>query len=465
MNNHVFVLGLDTENREILERTPRLADCTFHALLSRDELRGVERFPIGRLLETCEQRLRAHDGTVDAIFTLLDFPATELVPILADRFGVPGPSLESVLACNHKYWSRLIQRDVAIEHVPPFSAFDPYDSSSLSLLCEEMEFPIWVKPMNAYRSQLGFRVGSLEELEIASEVFREQLPRLSDPLQQILDYADVPAAVAALPQHACLAEGIIGGLQCTLEGYVDRAKPVVYGVVDSIREPNGSTFARYQYPSRLPKRVQRKMAEIACTMVEGSGFDRSAFNVEFYYDRRREQIWLLEINPRASQSHAALFERVDGESNQSMGVDVALGRPPRSSHGQGKSRVAAKFFVRAFADAVIDSLPKPEELCRAERAVPGASVTLLVDEGTQLSQLRDEDSYSYELAHIFLGAPSQKVLLARYRKCMDLLNFKLGTPPPKKRRRRSRVQEIGAVPHRPTEGPMPEPERVKGGVA
>lgn len=448
MVQHIFVLGLDDDNREILERTPRLADCTFHALLTHDELRGVERFAVDRLLRTCEARLEAHSGSIDAIITLLDFPATELLPILCRRFDVPGPTLEAVLGCNHKYWSRLLQREAAPQAVPPFAAFDPYDEASLAGLTETLAFPMWVKPMNSYRSHLGYRVNSPEELQDAAEVFREQLPRLSDPLQEILHRAELPREISSLPEHACLAEGIISGRQCTLEGYGVDGAVEIYGVVDSIRESNGSTFSRYQYPSQLPKRVRDRMSEIAIAVVRRVGFDNSAFNIEFYYAPRTEQIWLLEINPRASQSHAPLFERVDGESNQGIVVDVARGRTPVVPHRGGASRVAAKCFVHAFRDAVITSLPSAAQLRRVEADVPGASIAMLVHEGTQLSGLLDEDAYSYELADIYVGADSQKELLARWRRCMELLNFTLGTPPKKRPRKRARARRLGAVPHR-----------------
>lgn len=457
MYKHVFVLGLDPENRAILERTPGLQDCRFHCLLDHDELRGVERFPISQLLETCEKRLRLHqaggpavdagrsdDGepagraggnTVDAIITLLDFPATELMPILCERFGVPGPTLEAVLGCNHKYWSRLLQREAAPENVPAFAAFDPYDQASINRVAAELDFPVWVKPMNSYRSHLGFHVASYEELEEACVIFREQLPRLSDPLHQIMEYVDVPAAVAGLGEHACLAEAIIGGRQCTVEGYAQDGEVVVYGVVDSIREANGSTFSRYEYPSKLPVGVRRRMSEITVDVIRRVGFDNSAFNVEFYYDRRQDQIWLLEINPRASQSHAELFERVDGASNQKVVVDVAIGRPAGMPSRLGPDRVAAKCFVHAFRDAVITSLPPAAELRRVEELVPGAAVRMLVEEGTLLSKLLDEDSYSYELADIYLGARTQKELLTKRRECLAHLKFELGTPPKRKRRR------------------------------
>jgi hypothetical protein len=45
--------------------------------------------------------------------------------------------------------------------------------------------------------------------------------------------------------------------------------------------------------------------------------------------------------------------------------------------------------------------------------------------GARLSQLRDQDSYSYEIATIFVGADSDAQLEARYRACQERLPLRL----------------------------------------
>ncbi len=450
MVTNVFVLGLDDDNRDILERTPGLEECRFHELLHRDEIRGVEEFPVPELLRSCESRLRMHSGSIDAIVTLLDFPATELVPILAGRFGVPGPTFEAVLRCNHKYWSRLIQKEAAPRHIPEFEYFDPFDPNVADNL--SLEYPIWVKPLNSYRSHLGFRVGNRSDLEAACAEMREHLPRLSEPLQQLMKLASLPESIERLPEHACIAERIIAGRQCTLEGYVFRGETVIYGVVDSIREANRSTFSRYQYPSSLSRKVKQRMSRIAVDIVERLGLDDSPFNIEMYYSPRTDQIWVLEINPRISQSHAELFERVDGVSNERIMIDVALGRRPRIVHREGEFGCAAKFFVHAYRDATVRANPDADEIAEAERRLPGTSVRLHVQEGMQLSQLPDEDSYSYELGAIYIGARDQKELLAKHRECEKMLRFDLARPPKRKPRRNRHSETDDGYPPAASEG-------------
>ncbi|NIR28776.1 MAG: ATP-grasp domain-containing protein, partial [Gammaproteobacteria bacterium] len=91
---------------------------------------------------------------------------------------------------------------------------------------------------------------------------------------------------------------VIGGRQCTLEGYVHEGEVVPYGIVDSIRYPQVLSFFYYLYPSKLPERVQERMGELTKTVMTHIGFDNSAFNIEFFWDEVQDQIWLLEINTR-----------------------------------------------------------------------------------------------------------------------------------------------------------------------
>lgn len=423
--HNIFVIGLNDYHLERLGSLARQPDHAyrFHNLVHMDKLRGVESLPVERLLNEARSRIDAFPDSIDAIVTFIDFPAVEMAAILAREYGTRGPALEGVLQCNHKYWSRLLQQDAVPDHIPRFIAFDPYRDDVAQDL--PLEFPFWIKPLNAYRSHLGFRIDSPGDLELALTEIRAHLARLADPLAEIMGYAALPDEIKRLGSRICIAEELIGGRQCTLEGYVLNARAEVYGIIDSIREPNGSSFARYQYPSGLPRPVQEQMIRIACDAVEATDLDCSTFNVELFYDASQERIWLLEINPRLSQSHCELFEKVDGISHQQVAVDLALGRAPRMPHRRGEYPVAAKFFLRAFGDARVASTPGPTEIRQIGERYPGTSIQVLVDEVTELSDLAEQDSYSYELAWIWLGGRDQQDLLQRIEGVKQLLRFDL----------------------------------------
>jgi len=422
MTADVWVIGPDAFNRERLAEVAPQADVRVHSLLGYEEVRG-ESYPLEQLLERAARGLEAAQEPPDAIIGFWDFPVSDMIPLLARRFGLRGPTLESVVKCEDKYWSRLEQRKVVPDCVPQFCRFDPFAKVPRQQI--RLPYPFWVKPVKAWRSQLGFRIGNEGELWEALAVIRGHIGRLSEPFNALLDYLELPEGIPPGEGGFCLAEEIISGRQCTLEGYSLDGEVVIYGIVDSIRYANDTTFSRYQYPSQLPREVQARMVQRAGKVVAFLGLDNTPFNIEFFYDEKRDRTWLLEINPRISQSHSDLFAKVDGYSNLRILIDVALGRRPERRARAGEFACAAKYFLRHFRDAHVVSVPTEEDIGRLKQEMPGALAKIEVQPGMQLSALRDQDAYSYELGFLFLGAEDQKTLLERIARARALLPFQL----------------------------------------
>ncbi|NIR30456.1 MAG: ATP-grasp domain-containing protein [Gammaproteobacteria bacterium] len=424
MPKNIFVIALDDLNLGLL-RTVRGADeYNFVGLLDYDEVVGAERFPMGELLAKAERQLDAFPSRVDAIVAYWDFPAICMLPLLRRRVGLPSPSLESVLKCEHKYWSRLEQRKVVPELVPRFCAFDPFDGEALTKI--DLEFPFWIKPVKSHSSHLGFKIHNVREFRRSIRTIRANIGRLAEPFNYVLGRATLPPEIAAVDGHHCIAEEIISaGQQCTLEGYVFAGEPEVYGIVDSVREgKHRSSFARYQYPSRLPRRVQERMSAAARCIMKHLDYADAPFNMEFYWNARTDTIALLEINARISKSHCPLFWMVDGRSHQEVMIDVALGRRPAFPRRQGEHRLAAKFMLRRYEDGVVTRVPDDDDIRRVRARFRDTLVRLMVARDTRLAHLSFQDSYSFEVAEIFMGADSQQQLLADYRRCLEMLDLR-----------------------------------------
>jgi biotin carboxylase len=198
----------------------------------------------------------------------------------------------------------------------------------------------------------------------------------------------------------------------------------VYGIVDSIREgQHRSCFSRYQYPSPLPERVTSRMIEAVSKVLTHMGYDNSPFNAEFYWDKSKDKIWSPEINSRISKSHCSLFKMVDGEYYHAVMIDVALGRRPDFPCRQGRHKVAAKFLLRHCQDGVVVKTPSRDDMDKVRQRFPDCDIQCHVQPGMRLSDLQDQDSYSYEIAVLFMGAASQKDLLENYRRALELLPF------------------------------------------
>ena len=110
------------------------------------------------------------------------------------------------------------------------------------------------------------------------------------------------------------------------------------GLLDSIRHRNKVSFLRYQYPSRLPLEVRKRMAAITSALVKHVGFDNSCFNVEFFWEPKTDKLWFLEINTRLAESHCDLFQKIDGRSNGRNG-DLA----PARLHGEMVVQASVRF--------------------------------------------------------------------------------------------------------------------------
>lgn len=425
MTRNVFVIGLNELNAERLKRLRGVEDVSFHGIVAPEKVYDTQEFDIPAMLAESERVLDNFDGSIDAIVGYMDFPVSTMLPILCEKYGTRNASLEALLKCEHKFWSRKVMREVIPEHTPAFTAFDPFDDDALSKIGDaDLRFPFFVKPIKSSGSRLGFRIDSPEDFDYAIERLRAEIGQISEPFNHVLDRADLPDDIREVNGGYCMAERIIGGRQCTVEGYVHEGEVVPYGTVDSIRYPQVLSFFYYFYPSKLPRRVQNEMYEITRKIMAHIGYDNAAFNIEFFWDELQDRIWLLEINTRVSQSHCDLFESVDGVSHQQVTVDLGLGRKPDMPQGEGEFNVGAEFFYRVFfRDATVARVPSRAEIAVAEEQAPGTRIASNVKKGMRLSELPEQDAYSYAVASIWMGASTQAKLLWNYEQVLKRLNY------------------------------------------
>ena len=418
MRLNIFVLGLDELNLETLQGIPHLAHYRFRPLLSVDELLYADEIRLDDLLSKARGQLESFDGSIDAIVGYWDFPVSSMLPILCAQFGLRSPTLEAVVKCEHKYWSRLEQQKV-IDEYPRFALVDLERPE----VPPGLRFPLWLKPVKSVAAEYAMRVEDAAGLREAVAVIGEGVGHLGKPFDDVLSRLELPPEIARAGGQACLAEEALEGMQVTVEGYSLDGEVHVYGVVDSVRLPGSPSFLRYQYPSTLPARVVDRMVDITGRVIRQLGLDGTPFNVEFFWDAGRDTVSVLEVNPRHSQSHARLFADVDGVPNHQCMVSLALGQDPNLPHREGRYNVAAKWFLRRFTDGVVRRSPTPEETAHVEHQVPGVAVKVVAHEDRRLSEAQRQDSYSYELAHIYVGAGEERELSAKYERVVEALPF------------------------------------------
>jgi biotin carboxylase len=426
LRRNVFVLGLDDFQRGELETITNARHLVFHQLLAPEVVTRPDEHGFNELLAAARGQLESFDGPVDAIIAHWDFPSSVLQPMLCREFGLPAASLESVIACEHKHWSRIEQQASVPEVVPTFAGFDPFDDDALAGI--DLEYPFWIKPVKSHSSQLGFKIEGPEDFHAAIPAIREGIGAAGDPFNEVLAVTPLPDFVAADSGTTCLAEQIVSGAQATVEGTMFQGEFGVHGVFDSPKDERTGHFARYEYPAAsLPEEVQRRMIDVCERYLRHIGYDDACWNIEFMWDEDTDQLWLVEVNTRISQSHSDLFAKVDGMSNHEVAVAVALGAPPWMPSQRGNFEVAAKCFLwtEEMTDGVVRRVPSQNEIARVVDRFPETHVQVEVEVGDRLSELRDQSSYRYDLGFLFLGAQHRDDIVRNYEICRKMLPFEI----------------------------------------
>ncbi len=422
MKKNIFVPALTETQRGEIGTVDIPGGISLHGLLDYESLISAEELDFDELLDRARAELRAFGGSVDAIIAHWDFPTSVIVPILARENGLPAPTLESVLKNEHKYWSRILQREVVPECVPEFCAFDPFDDNALDRI--DIPFPFWVKPIKSHSSQLGFEVPDAEVFASAVQQIRAEIGRIADPFDQALSRVEIPGDIRMAGGRTCLAEQIVTGTQAAPEGSMFRGEYHVHGVFDMRKDAEGRSFTHLDYPARtVPPDIQQRMIDVTERYLRHTGFDNGCFNSEFMWDADTGKLWLIEVNTRISQSHSDLFAKVDGSSNHRVAIDVALGNPPRMPHRKGEFAVAAQCLVPRYQDGIVTKVPSAEEIAALRSRFPGTVVKIDVEVGEKLSEMPNQDAYRYKLATLYIGAPDADQLEQRYHDAIEALPF------------------------------------------
>ncbi|MCF2436211.1 hypothetical protein LV779_24980 [Streptomyces thinghirensis] len=207
----------------------------------------------------------------------------------------------------------------------------------------------------------------------------------------------------------------------------------VYGTLDSIDYPTRRASCVTQYPSMLPPQVVARLHEVTERVMRRIGFDSATFSVEYFYDPGSQDISLLEINPRHSQSHAELFQYVDGVPNHHAMVALALGDDSAHAPPAGAVRDGGQGYYRWFTDGVVRRVPSPRTSPASRARYRAYGSRSCPSQASGFPTFPQQDSYSYELAHIFTGGDDEQDLAQEVRPVQSLPWASPSTSRPKER--------------------------------
>jgi hypothetical protein len=352
---------------------------------------------------------------VDGVLGTHDGPESLVAAIIAREFGLQGLDPRKAFICEHKYYSREAQRELVPSAVPEFQylSIDGLKRDDVTL-----SYPFFVKPVKSAFSMLARPIENFETLEAF-------LPKVQRRLSQA-----VPAFNSLIKKYTSLeldanlliAEQMLDGEQVTVEGFSWNKDVTIMGIVDSVMYPGTMSFERFEYPSKLPIPVQERMMDIASDLIFGMGVDFTVFNIEMFYNHESDAIHVIEINPRMSYQFADIFEKVDGINTYAIQLQLSQGKQPEFKKGNGRFGVAASFVLRLFEDMKVTRTPTEAELGEICAQFPDSFVINKVKEGTQLSDVSQDES-SYRYAIINLGGKDWTDLYFRFERLKRNLRF------------------------------------------
>ena len=359
-----------------------------------------------------------HRGRADGVMSSSDYPGPVFVALVARALGLRGTLPREAVRCSHKFYARAAQRAAAPHVTPRFELIDPRAPRAPSF-----GFPCFVKPVKGSFSRFARRVANEDEL-------RQHLlqPGVHEYLDGYLSiFNDVVARYGEVEHdgHWFIAEEVLAGAQVTLEGTVVRGDVEVLGIVDTAIHGEHASFARFDYPSRVPAPVQARMRDVAERVVRTLGLDATAFNVEFFYDAASDRIAIIEVNPRVCGQFGDLYAKVDGIHGYEVALAAACGMRPELRRRGGSYACAASVPLRRFDDVRVARAPSDADLRAAEALFPGTLVWNEVREGQELGPLRaQEDGVSVRYAVLDVGGESPEDLERRIEVVRKRLDYR-----------------------------------------
>ena len=340
--------------------------------------------------DRCREYVKAHH--IDAVFYSRDV-ADIVAAVLCEEFGFPGPSVESVFLCLHKYYGRQYESNPV--RCDPIDLIDIADEHPAIT-----RYPCYLKPPWLNLGILGFKLDSADDFHRALAIARREYPAWS-PLyfpffERYIDCEKFPLAT----RDIMLVEDFVDGPQVTVEGWVANTQPALWAITDTNTYPGTRIIDNFSLPSRHPAHMQELLARQAMEAVGNIGLDNGFFNIEFWC--HDNAVTLTEVNGRAATCFYNLYRRCLGACIYEAGLRLAGGQspppPPRPT-----AVVGGQFNLITFGEDLA------ENLFDFRRAQEVGELTIYVEPG---QEIRPVSEFGVVLAQIDLFGPSYEAIHA-----------------------------------------------------
>ena len=341
--------------------------------------------------------------------------------MVAEELGLPGARPEAVLAAQHKLYAREVLQRVAPEANIAFTGLDAAYGADIP---HGLAYPAFVKPVKAAFSVLARAVHNRDELQAHTRFGNRELwviRRLVEPFERVMQERLPDAGTA----HRLMLEEPLPSAtpQYNLDGWVFEGQAHALGVVDAIMYPGTHAFMRWEHPSRLADRLQKRALDVAQKFLTAIGYTHGFFNMEFFYDAAADRLAVIEFNPRLASQFADLYRRVQGRDAHAMSLALALGDDPAALPCAAPSAGAAASQVyRSFDPSASVVMPNRAQCAAFAAAFPDALLFCYPKSGHSLARdFKWLGSYRHGIVH--LGGRDEAHLRERTLRASRLLGW------------------------------------------
>jgi hypothetical protein len=213
--------------------------------------------------------------------------------------------------------------------------------------------------------------------------------------------------------------------QYTADGFVAGGKVTWVGVTASVFDNAGHSFERFDFPAILSDKTMRELQQVGECLVSRLFFDNSFFNIEFFVTNRGH-ISIIEFNSRLAFQFVSLFAAAYKNNYLIENCMLAMGREPALFPVE-RPLMASSCVLRRPDSALVETIPRPDEIKSVIENGLASSVRIIVEEGKHLDDYK-QDEYSYRYAIVNIVGNDQQDILGKQAEVKNRLRFVFKSP-------------------------------------
>lgn len=354
-------------------------------------------------------------STFDAVVGITDFAAV-LAGALSNKAGKISPSMQSLFNYHNKLASRYLQKKALPNHVPDFFHI-PLDAVSNDVL--PISLPFIIKPVTSQMSEGASVVYRSDDLNHAIQMAQSSPMTFYKDYAQLIKTSEMHESIDSTNKDL-LCESFMTGTQVTVDGFVYNHEVTQVAITMSDILPGTLSFSQFTCPHQFNATIQRKIKTITKSLIKILGLNQTAFNIEYIVDEIKQQVYIVEINPRISPQFIPLIEAATGINTLKASCEIALGYHPQIEPFISTSKVGRIFILRRKHNAKVIQVASQADIEKLEVTYPGLKINLLVPAGKTLSDIA-QDQYTFRYGEIYVSGQNLDDLAHTHFKVQQVL--------------------------------------------